>query len=155
MFYNVIGDNMEKKQRQILHVDVNNAFLSWTAIDRLAQGEKVDIREIEAVIGGDESKRSGIVLAKSMKAKARGVHTAETLYQARLKCPNLQVFKGDYKSYRKHSNDLYQILSQCPKADQLVDTASYGDGDHYVKERIIHAGSDNATAITYKKTFRK
>lgn len=103
---------MEKKQRQILHVDVNNAFLSWTAIDRLAQGEKIDIREIEAVIGGDESKRSGIVLAKSMKAKARGVYTAETLYQARLKCPNLQVFKGDYKSYRKHSNDLYQILSQ-------------------------------------------
>ena len=103
---------MEKKQRQILHIDVNNAFLSWTAIDRLAQGEKVDIREIEAVIGGDESKRSGIVLAKSMKAKAKGVHTAETLYQARLKCPNLQVFKGDYKSYRKHSNDLYNLLSQ-------------------------------------------
>ena len=103
---------MEKKQRQILHIDVNNAFLSWTAIDRLAQGEKVDIREIEAVIGGDESKRSGIVLAKSMKAKAKGVCTAETLYQARLKCPNLQVFKGDYKSYRKHSNDLYKLLSQ-------------------------------------------
>ena len=103
---------MEKKQRQILHIDVNNAFLSWTAIDRLAQGEKVDIREIEAVIGGDESKRSGIVLAKSMKAKAKGVHTAETLYQARLKCPNLQVFKGDYKSYRKHSNDLYNLLLQ-------------------------------------------
>lgn len=103
---------MEKKQRQVLHIDVNNAFLSWTAIDRLAQGEKVDIREIEAVIGGDESKRSGIVLAKSMKAKAKGVRTAETLYQARLKCPNLQVFKGDYKSYRKHSNDLYNLLSQ-------------------------------------------
>ena len=101
---------MEKKQRQILHVDVNNAFLSWTALDRLNQGEKVDIREIEAVIGGDESKRSGIVLAKSMKAKRRGVYTGETLYQARLKCPNLQVFKGDYKSYKKHSNDLYKIL---------------------------------------------
>lgn len=103
---------MEKRQRQILHVDVNNAFLSWTAIDRLAQGEKIDIREIESVIGGDEEKRSGIVLAKSMKAKARGVRTAETLYQARLKCPNLQVFRGDYKSYKKHSNDLYKILLQ-------------------------------------------
>ena len=103
---------MEKKQKQILHVDVNNAFLSWTAIDRLAAGEKVDIRNIEAVIGGDETKRSGIVLAKSMKAKARGVRTAETLYQARIKCPNLQVFKGDYKSYRKHSNQLYQLLLQ-------------------------------------------
>ena len=103
---------MEKVQRQILHIDVNNAFLSWTAIDRLAQGEKIDIREIEAVIGGDEAKRSGIVLAKSMKAKRKGVCTGETLYQARLKCPNLQVFKGDYKSYKKHSNDLYNLLLQ-------------------------------------------
>ena len=101
---------MEKKQRQILHVDVNNAFLSWTAIDRLEAGETLDIRNIEAVIGGDESKRSGIVLAKSMKAKKKGVTTGETLYQARLKCPNLQVFKGEYKSYLKHSNDLYKIL---------------------------------------------
>ena len=103
---------MKEKQRQILHVDVNNAFLSWTAIDRLAQGEKIDIREIEAVIGGDETKRSGIVLAKSMKAKRKGVCTGETLYQARLKCPNLQVFKGEYKSYKKHSNDLYNLLLQ-------------------------------------------
>ncbi len=112
MFYNNFGGNMDNKQRQILHIDVNNAFLSWTAIDRLAKGEKIDIREIEAVIGGDETKRSGIVLAKSMKAKRKGVCTGETLYQARLKCPNLQVFKGEYKSYRKHSNDLYKILQE-------------------------------------------
>lgn len=110
MFYNKSGGNMEKRQRQILHVDVNNAFLSWTAIDRLEAGETLDIRNIEAVIGGDESKRSGIVLAKSMKAKKKGVTTGETLYQARLKCPNLQVFKGEYKSYLKYSNDLYKIL---------------------------------------------
>mgnify|MGYP002708140228 CR=1 FL=1 len=112
MFYNEAGGNMEDKQRQILHIDVNNAFLSWTAIDRLENGEKLDIRNIEAVIGGDETKRSGIVLAKSMKAKRKGVCTGETLYQARLKCPNLQVFKGEYKSYRKHSNDLFKILSE-------------------------------------------
>ena len=112
MFYNEAGGNMEDKQRQILHIDVNNAFLSWTAIDRLEKGEKLDIRNIEAVIGGDETKRSGIVLAKSMKAKRKGVCTGETLYQARLKCPNLQVFKGEYKSYRKHSNDLFKILSE-------------------------------------------
>lgn len=103
---------MNNKQKQILHIDVNNAFLSWTAIDRLVKGEKLDIRNIEAVIGGDETKRSGIVLAKSMKAKRKGVCTGETLYQARLKCPNLQVFKGEYKSYRKHSNDLYKILQE-------------------------------------------
>lgn len=99
-------------EKQILHIDVNNAFLSWTAVDRLKKGEKVDIREIPAIIGGDETKRSGIVLAKSMKAKECGVTTAETIYQARIKCPNLQVFSSDFKVYRNYSNQLYQLLLQ-------------------------------------------
>ena len=107
LFYNVAGDNME---RQILHVDVNNAFLSWTALDMLKNGSEIDIREIPAVIGGDESKRSGIVLAKSMKAKECGVKTAETIYQARMKCPGLKVFPSNFKIYRKYSNQLYQLL---------------------------------------------
>lgn len=107
MFYNKNGDIME---RQILHVDVNNAFLSWTALDRLASGETLDIRTIPAVIGGDEASRHGVVLAKSMKAKEFGIKTGEPIYQARKKCPNLQVFQGDYSSYQKHSNDLYQLL---------------------------------------------
>ena len=124
---------MEKVQKQILHIDVNNAFLSWTAIDRLAQGEKIDIREIEAVIGGDETKRSGIVLAKSMKAKTKGVCTGETLYQARLKCPNLQVFKGDYKSYKKHSNDLYNLLLQyTDKIERFSIDECFLDMTHYL-----------------------
>ena len=46
---------MEKK---ILHIDVNNAFLSWTAIDRLNKGEEIDIREIPAIIGGDETDKN-------------------------------------------------------------------------------------------------
>lgn len=107
MFYNKNGDIME---RQILHVDVNNAFLSWTAIDRLASGETIDIRTIPAIIGGDEASRHGVVLAKSMRAKEFGISTGEPIYQARKKCPNLQVFQGDYESYQKHSNDLYQLL---------------------------------------------
>lgn len=97
-------------ERQILHVDVNNAFLSWTAIDRLASGEMLDIRTIPAIIGGDEASRHGVVLAKSMRAKEFGIRTGEPIYQARKKCPNLQVFQGDYASYQKHSNDLYQLL---------------------------------------------
>lgn len=65
----------ETMDRIILHVDVNNAFLSWTAIEMLKNGELVDIREIPAVIGGDENRRSGIVLAKSMSAKKCGIVT--------------------------------------------------------------------------------
>lgn len=97
-------------ERQILHVDVNNAFLSWTAIDMLHNGEKTDIRTIPAIIGGDESSRHGVVLAKSIKAKEFGIKTGEPIYQARKKCPNLQVFMGNYSSYKKHSNELYQLL---------------------------------------------
>lgn len=97
-------------EKQILHVDVNNAFLSWTALEMLKNGSKIDIREIPAVIGGDETRRSGIVLAKSMKAKECGIKTAETIYQARQKCPNLKVFSGNFVTYRKYSNMLYNLL---------------------------------------------
>ena len=93
-------------EKQILHVDVNNAFLSWTAVEMLKQGNQIDIRDIPAIIGGDESKRSGIVLAKSMKAKECGIKTADTIYQARIKCPNLQIFPSNFKIYRKYSNEL-------------------------------------------------
>ena len=77
-------------ERQILHVDVNNAFLSWTAVHLLKQGYETDIRTIPAIIGGDEEKRSGIVLAKSPVAKKFGIITGEPIYFAKKKCNNLQ-----------------------------------------------------------------
>lgn len=99
-------------EKQILHIDVNNAFLSWTAVDMLRNGNKEDIREIPAIIGGDESKRSGIVLAKSMKAKECGIRTAETIYQAKIKCPGIKIFSSNFKIYREYSDKLYNLLLQ-------------------------------------------
>ncbi len=96
--------------RKILHIDVNNAFLSWSALYRLNHGETIDIRKIPAVIGGDETKRSGIVLAKSSLAKAFGIVTGETLYSARCKCPNLQVFPSNREFYKECSDNLYKML---------------------------------------------
>ena len=66
-------------QREILHVHVNNAFLSWLAVYKLEQGESLDIRTIPAVIGGDEKQRHGIVLAKSNLDKQFGIKTGEPL----------------------------------------------------------------------------
>lgn len=97
-------------ERKILHVDVNNAFLSWSAIDILNNGGNIDIRDIPSAIAGDEERRSGIILAKSMKAKACGVVTGETIYQAKKKCPSLKLFPGNYKFYRECSNKLYNLL---------------------------------------------
>ena len=97
-------------ERKILHIDVNNAFLSWLAVYKLQSGETLDIRTIPAIIGGDEEARRGIVLAKSMKAKEFGIVTGEPIYQARIKCPQVKVFKGNFEIYRKYSNKLYTLL---------------------------------------------
>lgn len=96
----------------IMHIDVNNAFLSWTAIELLEQGYKYDIRNSYAVIGGDETARKGIVLAKSIPAKKMGIRTAETLYSARKKCPALKVYKPNYQFYQEKSNVLFNYLSK-------------------------------------------
>lgn len=93
-----------------MHIDVNNAFLSWMAVWRLKNGYKVDIRERYAVIGGDEDARRGIVTAKSDPCKKRGVVTAETLYSARKKCPYLEVYKGDFKVFKMYSDMMYNYL---------------------------------------------
>lgn len=100
------------KERLIFHVDVNNAFLSWTAVLLLKQGYKIDIRKIPAIIGGSESERRGIVLAKSPVAKKYGVKTAETIYQAKKKCPNLKVFPPNYRWYYEQSKRLFEYLSK-------------------------------------------
>lgn len=97
-------------EREILHVDVNNTFLSWTAVEKLKNGETIDIRTIPAIIGGDEAQRKGIVLAKSNIAKQFGIQTGEPIFFARKKCPNIQIFQGDFNVYRKYSNALYNLL---------------------------------------------
>ncbi len=93
-----------------MHIDVNNAFLSWSAIDLLNKGYKYDIRNSYAVIGGDEKKRSGIVLAKSTSAKKLGIVTAETLYSARKKCKVLKVYPPNFKFYNEMSNKFFSLL---------------------------------------------
>ena len=97
-------------EKQILHVDVNNAFLSWSAIYNLENGYALDIRTIPSAIGGDEERRAGIILAKSNKAKECGVVTGETIYQAKRKCPNIQIFPTNYKFYKECSDKLYNLL---------------------------------------------
>ena len=98
-------------KRIILHIDCNNAFLSWTAVHMLHSGSNIDIRNKYAVIGGKESERRGIVLAKSNLCKKKGVVTGETLYSARKKCPYLLVFNPEFKIYKKYSDMMYAYLT--------------------------------------------
>lgn len=106
--------------RYIFHIDVNSAYLSWTAADRLYRGDKLDIRTVPCVVGGNEKSRHGIVLAKSMKAKQHGIHTGEPLMSARQKCPNLMVVPPNYKLYMKASQAMVGIIkSYSPLVQQF------------------------------------
>lgn len=96
--------------RIILHIDVNNAFLSWSAVWMLKNGYNKDIRNRYAVIAGDESQRRGIVLAKSGLCKKRGVKTADPIYLARRKCPYLEVYPPKFEVYKKFSGMMYKYL---------------------------------------------
>ena len=108
------------KERYIFHIDVNNAFLSWTAVYLLKNGAKKDIRKIPSVIGGDPKTRTGIVLAKSPIAKKYGIVTAETLYSARKKYKNLEVYPPNYKWYYEKSRELMEYLKEySPIQEQL------------------------------------
>jgi len=105
------------KERIIMHIDCNNAFLSWTAVNMLHNGSKIDIRKRYSVIGGDESQRRGVVLAKSMLCKNKGVVTGESLYNARKKCPYLEVYKPEFKIYKRYSDMMWAYL--CNYSDKI------------------------------------
>lgn len=137
MFYNLDGDIMK---RIIFHIDVNNAFLSWSAVKLLSEGYKIDIRQIPSIIGGDESSRHGIVLAKSPVAKKYGIKTAETIYSARKKCPNLKVFSPNMEYYRLMSKKMIDHISNySPDLEQFSIDECFLDltGTTYLYDDIL------------------
>lgn len=127
-------------KRIIFHVDVNNAFLSWSAVLLLKEGYKIDIRKISSVIGGDEKKRTGIVLAKSPIAKKYGIVTAETLYSARRKCPSVKVYPPNYNWYYQESKKFHDYLKQyTPNTLKYSVDEAFLDftGTHYIYNDYI------------------
>ena len=104
----------------IFHIDVNSAYLSWTAGEQLKNGAAVDLREIPAIIGGDQKSRHGVVLAKSPAAKRYGIRTGEPVANAFRKCPNLAMYPPDHKMYREKSRRLMEYLRTFTKEIEQV-----------------------------------
>ena len=126
----------------IFHIDVNSAFLSWTALELLENGSAVDLREIPSIIGGDQSKRHGIVLAKSTSAKKYGIRTGEPIVNAFRKCPTLTSAPPNHTMYRQRSHELMEYLSSiCPEIEQVSIDECYMDFTP-----IAHRYSDYLTA---------
>ena len=104
----------------IFHIDVNSAYLSWTAVEQLKNGSAVDLREIPAIIGGDQKSRHGVVLAKSPAAKQYGIRTGEPVANAFRKCPDLVMYPPDHKMYREKSRLLMEYLRTFTKEIEQV-----------------------------------
>ena len=106
----------------IFHVDVNSAFLSWSAVKLLRDDPgEVDLRTIPSIVGGDRSTRHGIVTAASIPAKKLGIRTADTVASAFEKCPGLVTVPSDFQFYRECSGKFIEILK---RYTQIVEQAS-------------------------------
>ncbi|MDD3132712.1 MAG: DNA polymerase IV [Bacteroidales bacterium] len=107
-------------ERIIFHVDVNSAFLSWEATERVLRGEE-DIRLVPSAIGGDREKRTGVILAKSIPAKRFNIITGEPVAMALRKCPDLILMRPDFKLYERNSKAFMDI---CRKYTPVVEKYS-------------------------------
>ena len=128
-------------ERIIFHIDVNSAYLSWTAVKQLQYGENdIDIRLIPSIIGGDGESRHGIVLAKSIPAKKYNIKTGEPIVSALSKCPNLEVYRPDYSLYMRCSNAMVELLKEySPVIQRYSVDEVFMDVSHFKNEYLNKA----------------
>ena len=119
---------MLKHDKIIFHIDVNSAYLSWTAVKMLKNGYPKDIRNIPCIIGGDKKNRHGIVLAKSISAEKYGIVTGEPVVNALKKCPGLEIVPPEHDYYSEQSHKLMELLkSFTPDIEQVSVDECYMD----------------------------
>ena len=134
----------------IFHIDVNSAYLSWTAVHKLQNGCGEDIRLIASAIGGDQEKRHGIILAKSPLAKSFGVRTGEPVVSALKKCPDLVLFPPDFELYDKNSRAFLEILKRySPHVEQFSIDEAFMD---MTGTELLY-GSPTEAACSVQKTI--
>lgn len=130
----------------IFHIDVNSAYLSWTAVEQLKRGAEQDLRLIPAIIGGDQKARRGVVLAKSLPAKRYGIRTGEPVANAFRKCPNLVMKPPEHAVYREKSRELIEYLRTFTKEiEQVSIDECYMDFTSIAKQ--YHSSVDAAFEI--------
>lgn len=150
--------------RTILHIDVNNFFASIEIM------LNPNLKGLPVAVCGSEDDRHGIVLAKSYEAKKFGVKTAETVWQAKKKCPNLIIVPPQYEEYKKYSKLIQNIyysytdqvepfgLDEC-WLDVTGSLKLFGNVENIaeeIKERVKkEIGVTVSIGVSFTKTFAK
>ena len=96
----------QTNDRIILHCDLNSFFASVELLSR------PDLADVPVAVCGDPASRHGIILAKNELAKGYGVKTAETIWQAKKKCPNLVLLPSHHDLYRDYSRRVNAVYEQ-------------------------------------------
>lgn len=150
--------------RTILHIDVNNFFASIEIM------LNPNLKGLPVAVCGSEDDRHGIILAKSYEAKKFGVKTAETVWQAKKKCPNLIIVPPQYEEYKKYSKLIQNIyysytdqvepfgLDEC-WLDVTGSLKLFGNVENIaeeIKERVKkEIGVTVSIGVSFTKTFAK
>ena len=151
--------------RVIFHCDLNCFYAS---VELLSHPE---LREVPVAVAGDPASRHGIILAKNEPAKQCGVKTAETIWQAKKKCPNLVLLPAHHKLYREYSNkvnaiyDEYTDLAESFGIDEswldVTNTLHLFGGDakalaNAIRQRVKRElGITVSIGVSYNKVFAK
>ena len=155
---------MEKRERVILHSDLNNFFASVEiALDPSLKGKPL-------IVCGDPKERHGIVLAKNEEAKKFGIKTAETVYSALKKCPDVLRVPSHFHEYVRYSRMVREIygrytekIEECSIDECALDVtesvALFGGGEKIaeairtsVKEEL---GLTVSVGVSFNKVFAK
>ncbi len=137
---------MVQRDRVILHCDMNGFYASVELLDR------PDLDGQPVAVCGDPDSRHGIILAKNELAKRAGVVTAETIWQAKRKCPDLQLVRPHRSKYTHYSKLINQIYL---RYTDLVEPFSIDESwlDVTASQNLFGSGREIADEI--RRTVRE
>lgn len=148
------------KDRVILHCDLNAFFASVECLD------KPHLKNVPMAVAGSSEDRRGIILAKNEAAKKYNIKTAETVWQAKMKCPNLIIVPPHYEKYSKYSriiNDIYKNYTDLVEPFSIDEcwldvTGSrmlFGDGVTIAKKISNEIKSTTGLTVSIGVSFNK
>lgn len=155
---------MKRKERTILHCDCNGFYASVECLF------DPTLKDVPMAVGGDSESRHGIILAKNELAKKYHIQTAETIWQAKRKCPELVIVRPHREEYEKYSrliNEIYQQYTDQVEPfgideswlDVTASEALFGDGKtiaNTLRKRIREElGLTISVGVSFNKVFAK
>lgn len=152
------------QRKTILHSDLNNFYAS---VECMLNPE---LKKYPVAVCGRVEERHGIVLAKNYSAKACGVRTGESIFEAKLKCPTLVTVDPHYGEYVKYSRLVRQIYREYSDRvepygmdenwiDVTASAKTFGSGEkiaNEIRERVkFELGLTVSIGVSFNKIFAK